>query len=64
MALVLARQERQSVIITTETGRRIVVAVSEIRGSKVRLSFDADRDIRIDRREVSERRGTDPPKAA
>jgi carbon storage regulator len=55
--LVVSRKEHQEVFIdvppSSET-RRIVVSVPEIRGDKVRLGFDADRDIIVDRSEVAE----------
>jgi carbon storage regulator CsrA len=35
---------------------RIRVMVAEVRGDKVRIGIDAPADVRIDRREVHERR--------
>ena len=47
--LVLSRKKNESVVI----GDRVVtVTVVEIRGDKVRLSFEADESIPIDRIEV------------
>lgn len=47
--LVLTRKENQRIIID---GGRIVVRVVEIDGSRVRLGFDAPRDVTILREEV------------
>lgn len=53
--LVLARRPLQDVIIFLPDGREVVVSVAEICRDKVRLGFDAPRDVRIDRREIAER---------
>lgn len=47
--LVLSRKQDESVWID---GQRIKVTVVEIRGDKVRLGFEADRDIPIHREEI------------
>ena len=51
--LVLSRNPRQTVVITVGN-RQIRITVTAICGDKVRLGFDADRDVQIDRREVYE----------
>lgn len=52
--LVLARKKLEKIIITVGN-RQVIITVTEIRGDRVRLGFDADRDIAIDRREVLDR---------
>jgi len=49
--LVLSRKKNESVIITLPDGREIVVVVVEIDRGKIRLGFQADADVKIDRRE-------------
>ena len=46
--LVLSRKKNESIIINDN----IIVTVIEIRGDRVRLGFDAPKDIPIHRREV------------
>ena len=46
--LVLSRKKNESIIINDN----IIVTVVEIRGDKVRLGFDAPKDVPIHRREV------------
>ncbi len=46
--LVLSRKKNESIVINDN----IVVTVIEIRGGKVRLGFDAPKDVPIHRREV------------
>ncbi len=46
--LVLSRKKDESIVINDN----IVVTVIDIRGDKVRLGFDAPKDIPIHRREV------------
>ena len=46
--LVLSRKKDESIIINDN----IVVTVVEIRGDKVRLGFDAPKEVPIHRREV------------
>lgn len=53
--LVLSRFIQERVVITTPSGERINVQVVSVNGDKVRLGFDADVAIRIDREEVHER---------
>jgi carbon storage regulator len=48
--LVLSRKKEESIIINDN----IVVTVVEIRGDKVRLGFDAPKEVPIHRREVYE----------
>ena len=46
--LVLSRKKDESIVINDN----IVITVVDIRGDKVRLGFDAPKDIPIHRREV------------
>lgn len=46
--LVLSRHRNESIII----GENITVTVIDIRGDKVRLAFEAPRDITVHRKEV------------
>ena len=46
--LVLSRQRDEAVLI----GDDIIVRVVDIRGDKVRLGFDAPKDVKIHREEV------------
>ena len=46
--LILSRKRNESIIINDN----IVVTVVDIRGDKVRLGFDAPRDVPIHRQEV------------
>lgn len=55
--LALTRKEQEKINITTPSGEVIVVTVGEIkRGNKVRLLFEADKAIVIDRMEIAERK--------
>lgn len=49
--LVLSRLENEGVTISVD-GRFVKVCVVEIRGDKVRLGFEADKDVVIHRDEV------------
>ena len=51
--LVLTRQRDEAIIIDHPAGP-IEITVVDIRGDKVRLGFDADRSIRINRKEILE----------
>ena len=48
--LVLSRKKNESIVINDN----IVVTVVDIRGDKVRLGFDAPKDVPIHRRDVSD----------
>lgn len=48
--LILSRKKNESVVIDGE----IVITVVEVRGDKVRLGFDAPKNIKIHRVEVAE----------
>ena len=48
--LVLTRKKNESIVIRDD----IVIMVVEIRGDKVRLGFDAPKDVPIHRQEVYE----------
>jgi carbon storage regulator CsrA len=52
--LVLTRRKGQSVRITTAGGDVVVVTVSDA-GTQVRLGFEADRSVIIERGEVTPR---------
>ena len=52
--LVLSRHRDEGVTITGTDGQRTVVTVVEIRGDKIRLGFDAAKDVTIHRNEVQE----------
>jgi carbon storage regulator CsrA len=52
--LVLTRKPDESVVITTASGEEIVVSVLGVIGQQVRLGFDADESIAIDRAELLE----------
>ena len=49
--LVLSRKKREQIIITGG-GERIVIKVTEIRGDKVYIGFEAPRDWSVNRSEV------------
>ena len=55
--LVLSRKSQQSVVVGGSDGlhRLLKVTVLEIKGSKVRLGFEADADVPVHRSEVWER---------
>lgn len=60
--LVLSRHVNERVVIVLPDGRRIYVTPLDIRsGFKIRLGFDAPKDIIVDReevrREIDEREG-------
>ncbi len=58
--LVLSRKNRESVVIGGEGGlhRLFKVTVLAIRGTNVKLGFEADSDVPVHRAEVRERIGT------
>jgi carbon storage regulator CsrA len=60
--LVLSRQEQEGVKITTPSGEVIRVVVVRVHGNdrKVRLGFEANAGVVIDRDEVSLRRAKYP----
>ena len=49
--LVLTRKVGEKIVI----GDDVIVQVLEVRGERVRLGFEAPKNIRIDRQEVAER---------
>lgn len=53
--LVLTRKVGETVDIFVD-GRTIEVTISHVKGNQVGLSFEADRDIIIDRREISDKK--------
>ena len=46
--LVLSRKKNESIVINDN----IVVTIVDVRGDKVRLGFDAPREVKIHRREI------------
>lgn len=50
--LVFSRRVGEKTVITTSSGERIVVQVSRVLGSNIRMSFDAPSSVRIYREEV------------
>lgn len=52
--LVLTRRPEESIVITCPNGEVIKILITEIKGEKVRLAFDAARNITIHRTEVQE----------
>jgi len=58
--LVLGRKKNEAVVITGG----IKVTVMDIRGDRVRLGFEAPRDIQIDRDEVFQKIATQTPPTA
>lgn len=53
--LVLSRRCRESVLVTIE-GRAVTVTVESVGSDKVRLSFDAEKCVKIDRKEVADKK--------
>jgi len=53
--LVLTRKLNESVVVHQDDKVLLAVKVSKIDRNQVRLAFDADQDIKIDRREVFEK---------
>jgi carbon storage regulator CsrA len=58
--LVFTRKTGEAVVVTGLPGRacELKVSVIEIRGGRVRLGFEADRNIVIDRSEITDRKRT------
>ncbi len=54
--LVITRQLDQVVVITLPDGREMRVTVTDIKGGKIRLGFDAATDVLIDREEVHQQK--------
>lgn len=52
--LVCSRKTNERMVITTPEGRLIRMTIVELRGDKVRVGFEADRDVVIDRQEIWE----------
>ena len=52
--LVLTRRTNERVIITLPDGATIQILLCEVRGDKVRIGFEAPRQIKINRLEVQE----------
>lgn len=50
--LVLTRKLNESVVVHQDDKVLLAVKVSKVDRNQVRLAFDADHDIKIDRREV------------
>ena len=52
--LVITRREGEEVIIGNPAAPLGIVRIAAIKGDRVRLAFEFPREIRVDRREVSE----------
>lgn len=51
--LVLSRDREGQIVLRTPEGRKIVLTVCDFpRSNRVRLGFDADREVEIDRLEI------------
>ena len=50
--LTLTSHLGEKVIITIPDGREIIVTVTRIERTKVRIAYDADKSIRIDREKI------------
>jgi carbon storage regulator CsrA len=50
--LIISRKPDESIVITTESGDEIVISVLAIVGQQVRLGFEADESVTIDRAEL------------
>ena len=61
--LVFTRKPGEAVVVTGLPGstRELKVSVVEIRGGRVRLGFEAESNIGIDRSEIWERKRVDGP---
>lgn len=59
--LVLSRKLKEVTIITTPSGEEIRVVVVDIDRGKIRLGFEADRKIKINRLELEEGYKQPPP---
>ena len=53
--LVMARKEREQIIIRTAT-EVITVSVDSIRGNTVRIGIDAPREVQVFRKEIDQKR--------
>jgi carbon storage regulator CsrA len=54
--LILTRKPVQTLDITLEDGRRIVISVLGVAGNQVRLGVDAPKTIVVDRHEVTKKK--------
>jgi carbon storage regulator CsrA len=61
--LCLQRVAKESVVVSID-GREVRITILEVRGPKVRLGFQAPREIQIDRAEVAEKRRREGPRPA
>lgn len=52
--LVLTRHKEEKVVITTAAGERITVMVMGLDRGRVRLGFDASKDVTVHRKEVQD----------
>jgi carbon storage regulator len=52
--LCLQRREDETVVLGLPDGREIRVMVTEIRGEKVKLGFEAPKDVTVHRQEISD----------
>jgi sRNA-binding carbon storage regulator CsrA len=51
MGLTLTRNRRERIRVTLPDGRHLWITIADVDRGKVKLAFDGDRDIRIDREE-------------
>lgn len=54
--LVVERRMGEQLDITLEDGRRIVVCLVSLDGSRARIGIDAPRTITVDRREITRKK--------
>lgn len=59
--LLLDVRKDKKIVIKTETGRIIEISVVNINGGIIKLGFEADKDILIDREEIAYRKGIIKP---
>lgn len=57
--LVLTRKPGERIVIETENGERIVVALCQLRVGQVRIGIEAPRNFRIMREELIENKEND-----
>lgn len=60
--LVLTRRPAEQIVIRLN-GEIVVVSILAVDGSKVRLGFEADPSVEVNRKEVDDRKYRDPVRA-
>lgn len=53
--LIVTRRPKESVVMTLEDGRRIVVRLLGVKGLQLRIGVECDRSITVHRDEIQER---------